>query len=160
MSEPKCVVCSTRSERARQTVFENDAWRATLGANQGYLGTLFVELLEHKEQLSEVSDSQWLSFAVLNRVIEQAERSAFGATMFNWTCFMNNFYLMVPPKPHVHWHVKPRYDHDVVVLGKRFVDPNFGHHYDNSHLAHVSPEQKGAIAESLRAAAGSLDASR
>jgi hypothetical protein len=27
----------------------------------------------------------------------------------------------------LHWHVKPRYDHQVEVAGELFEDPNFGH---------------------------------
>jgi len=151
MSLPECTICSTREERVSQAIFENDSWRACLGANQGYLGTLFIELLEHKENLAQLADAQWLSFAALVRQVERAEREAFGATLFNWSCFMNNFYKVMPPVPHVHWHVKPRYDHDVVVMGHRFVDPDFGHHYDPNHLAHVTPELKDVIAQSLRA---------
>ena len=42
---------------------------------------------------------------------------------------MNNAYQLTPAKPHVHWHVKPRYDHKVELMGEVFQDPNFGHHY-------------------------------
>ena len=121
-----------------------------LSANQGYLGTLFIELVDHKESLPELSDEEWLSFAALTRLVEYAERRAFGAAMFNWTCLLNNFYKSFPPKPHVHWHVRPRYDHEVMVDMHTFIDPNFGHHYDAGHLAHVSSDLKETIAHKLK----------
>lgn len=34
-----------------------------------------------------------------------------------------------PPKPQVHWHFRPRYNHSVEFSGKIFKDPNFGYHY-------------------------------
>jgi diadenosine tetraphosphate (Ap4A) HIT family hydrolase len=150
MSDPKCVICSTRDERVAQVIFWNDHWRAMLSANQGYLGTLFIELVDHKESLPELSDEEWLSFAQLARVIERCERTAFGAAMFNWTCMLNNFYKSFPPKPHVHWHVRPRYDHEVMISNHTFIDPNFGHHYDADHLAHVSSDLKSDISRKLK----------
>lgn len=150
MSDPKCVICSTREERVAQVIFWNDHWRAMLSANQGYLGTLFIELVDHKESLPELNDEEWLSFAELGRVIERAERMAFGAAMFNWTCLLNNFYKSFPPKPHVHWHVRPRYDHEVMISNHMFIDPNFGHHYDAGHLAHVSSDLKSDISRKLK----------
>jgi diadenosine tetraphosphate (Ap4A) HIT family hydrolase len=150
MTDPKCVICSTRDERTPQVIFENEHWRAMLSANQGYLGTLFIELRDHKESLPALSDEEWLSFARLSRIVEFAEREAFGAVMFNWTCLLNNFYKTYPPKPHVHWHVRPRYDHEVTVAGHLFIDPNFGHHYDTGHLAHVSSDLKETVSQMLR----------
>ena len=150
MSDAKCHICSTRAERAPQVIFENEHWLATLSANQGYLGTLFIELNGHKEALSELSDAEWSSFAVLCRQVEAAEKRAFGAVMFNWSCLMNNFYKTLPAKPHVHWHVRPRYDKDVVIGDHTLVDPNFGHHYDKAHLAHISPALKVEISERLQ----------
>lgn len=153
MSPNECPICSTRPERESRAIIENDSWRATLGANQGYVGTLFIELLEHQERLADLSNAQWLGFAAIVRQAERIEAEAFGAAMFNWSCFMNNLYKATPPTPHVHWHVRPRYNREVVVAGQRFVDPNFGHHYDKEHLAHVSPAVKDGIADALRAAA-------
>ena len=150
MSEGECLICKSAPERVHQAVFSNPSWRASLSANQGYLGTLFIELLDHKETLSQLSAVEWSDFSTLVRTIEAAEVAAFSPAMFNWTCRMDNFYQSVPPKPHIFWHVRPRYDHEVKIDGKLMVDPNFGHHFDKDHFAHITPDLKKEIARRIQ----------
>ena len=42
---------------------------------------------------------------------------------------MNNFYKDSAPDPHLHIHVRPRYDKAVVINGSTYSDSEFGHHY-------------------------------
>jgi len=42
---------------------------------------------------------------------------------------MNSFYKESEPNPHLHIHVRPRYDKPVIVNGRSYVDSEFGHHY-------------------------------
>lgn len=42
---------------------------------------------------------------------------------------MNSFYKDAAPDPHLHIHVRPRYDHPVVINGNTYTDNEFTHHY-------------------------------
>lgn len=42
---------------------------------------------------------------------------------------MNSFYKESEPNPHLHIHVRPRYDEPVTVNGRAYIDSEFGHHY-------------------------------
>ena len=42
---------------------------------------------------------------------------------------MNSFYKKSEPNPHLHIHVRPRYDKPVVLNGSTYTDSEFGHHY-------------------------------
>lgn len=79
--------------------------------------------------MADLTPEEWLDFAKLSKKIETSFKKAFGATMFNWACLMNNAYQEKNPKPHVHWHLWPRYSKPVVIQGIKFEDKEFGHHY-------------------------------
>lgn len=111
-------------------IFETNFWKVFLAEDQTYLGYSVVVLKrESCGDLAEVSEEEFLDFLQIVKRFEESLRKSFEATMFNWTCLMNNAYQVTPAKPHVHWHVKSRYDHGVEYSGEMFVDPNFGHHY-------------------------------
>ena len=42
---------------------------------------------------------------------------------------MNSFYKEAAPDPHLHIHVRPRYDKPVMLNGNAYADGEFGHHY-------------------------------
>ena len=42
---------------------------------------------------------------------------------------MNNFYKKAAPNPHLHIHVRPRYDKPLLINGNTYADSEFGHHY-------------------------------
>ena len=42
---------------------------------------------------------------------------------------MNGFYKEAAPDPHLHIHVRPRYDKPVMLNGSAYADGEFGHHY-------------------------------
>ena len=42
---------------------------------------------------------------------------------------MNSFYKEAAPNPHLHIHVRPRYDEPITVNGNAYTDSEFGHHY-------------------------------
>lgn len=152
MNEGECLICKSATEREHQAVFANDSWRASLSANQGYLGTLFIELLDHKPSLAELTAKEWFDFTHLVRIIQLTETEAFSASCFSWSSNLDTFFKHPPPYPHVFWHVRPRYDHEIEIDGRILADPNFGDHYDVEHFAHVSPRLKEAITLQLQAA--------
>ena len=42
---------------------------------------------------------------------------------------MNSFYKETAPDPHLHIHVRPRYDKPVMLNESIYTDSEFGHHY-------------------------------
>ncbi len=63
---------------------------------------------------------------------------------------MNDAYKKSPPKPHIHWHFRPRYDRKVEFAGLLFEDPEFGSHYDKNRTLEVSDETKKKIIEKIK----------
>lgn len=111
--------------------------------NQEYLGRSYVTLKRHCPSLSEISIDEWLDFLSLIKKLENAFSKAFGAISYNWTCLMNDAFKEKPAFPHVHWHIRPRYDKDVTFADTTFIDPEFGHHYArSSERILVLPDEK------------------
>ncbi len=133
-----CEVCAFLP--TNKTLFETDKWAISLAADQGYLGRCYVTLKQHKSDMAELTTDEWLEFAEVVKKLEAGIRQAFGATLFNWSCLMNNAFQVSPALPHVHWHVRPRYEKPIIFEGQEFVDPLFGHHYDSGQSNVVSPE--------------------
>jgi diadenosine tetraphosphate (Ap4A) HIT family hydrolase len=82
--------------------------------------------------------------------LESALRKTFDATMFNWTCLMNDAYKEKIPEPHVHWHFRPRYNHKVKVADLTFEDMEFGHHYDKNNEKKISEDIKKIIVSKIK----------
>lgn len=137
----------------RLLLFETEHWRVGMAEDQRYLGRSYVSLKRECGDLAEVIEPELLDFLAVVRRFEAGARAAFGATMFNWSCLMNNAYQETDPKPQVHWHVRPRYAAAPVVDGEVFEDPNFGHHYlrEDSDKRIVSSERLNTIAMLFRA---------
>lgn len=110
-------------------IFETDHWFVELMKDQLYLGRCVIVLKRECGNLSDITENEIIDFLGLVRKLEQLFKKTFNATMFNWTCLMNNAYKEVEPKPQVHWHFRPRYNSNVEFEGYTFKDPNFGHHY-------------------------------
>ena len=51
---------------------------------------------------------------------------------------MNDFYKSDNPTPHLHIHVRPRYNAPVTLNGKSFVDEEYAHHYDNHKVGKLT----------------------
>lgn len=123
-----CEVCTVLP--TNHPIFETERWMVSLSSDQGYLGRCYVTLKEHKSDLADLTTEEWLEFSGVVKTLEEATRQAFGATLFNWGCLMNNAFQSSPALPHIHWHVRPRYQKPVLFEDIEFVDPEFGHHYD------------------------------
>lgn len=145
-----CEVCELLAA-GEEPIIETMHWRVGLADDQTYLGRAFVTLKTHVGSLSVLSTEQWQELHGVIRRYETACREAFGARLFNWGCLMNNTFKTAEPAPHVHWHVRPRYDRPVTVAGEAFQDEAFGHHYEWRTERRVAPEVMAEIAERLRA---------
>lgn len=134
-------------------VYSTEFWEIIIATDQTYLGRCVVLLKRDCGDLAEVNREEFTD--LLENVIQKLEKActeAFGAKMFNWACLMNNAYQEPDPKPQVHWHFRPRYDHPVEFAGETFEDPNFGHHYKrgDDFNREVSPAVQRKIIEEIR----------
>lgn len=126
--EPKCLICRFVAQRER-VVFESDCWIVFLFPDQAYLGRSVVTAKRHVAALSELAREEWQDRHRAIVIFEQAVRAEFGAEVFNWGCLMNFAFQEEQPRPHVHWHVRPRYREAIIVEGVKFSDDEFGDYY-------------------------------
>jgi diadenosine tetraphosphate (Ap4A) HIT family hydrolase len=111
-------------------IFETPYWQVLLSRDQTYFGRCYIPLKRSCGDLALLTSEEVLDFhQYVVGPLEQIFRGAFNATMFNWSCLMNNAYQVPDPKPQVHWHFRPRFAQPVVLDGFHYKDPNFGHHY-------------------------------
>jgi len=121
-----------------------------LHQNQTYLGYSVVVLKRKAKSMSEITPEEWLDFGNVVKSLETSCKKCFDATMFNWTCLMNYAYKKNPPQPWVHWHFRPRYNHEVIIDNQRFADPNFAHHYDTKKENLVDDKTYSLIIEKIK----------
>jgi len=99
-----------------------------------------------------LTNKEWADLKNLIAKFENTVTKAFGAENFNWSCLMNDAFNQKPAHPHVHWHVRPRYSHEVKFQKILFTDLEFGHHYarGNERQMELKKEQLKEIAEKLK----------
>ncbi|MHA1873090.1 MAG: HIT family protein [Candidatus Heimdallarchaeaceae archaeon] len=131
-------------------IYASEHFNVYLSEDQSLLGRLILVLNRHASSLSDLTSEEIQDFFSNVKIIEKALAESFGATMFNWSCLMNNSYKKQPIFPHVHWHCRPRYAHDVSFAGQVFSDPDFAHHYNNKRKLTVSSEVQHMIITSIR----------
>ena len=63
---------------------------------------------------------------------------------------MNSFYKESAPDPHLHIHVRPRYDKPIVLNGNTYTDSEFGHHYALSKSGVIPVKDKEEVFNQLK----------
>lgn len=91
---------------------------------QEFVGDCIIS--SKKENLSELTEQEWIELGKLEKELERISTKLFNATMFNFCCLMNNAYRD-NEKPHVHFHFIPRYNGERVILNKKYKDKHFGY---------------------------------
>ena len=124
-----CDWCGLSEEDLRSRIYESGSWSVFLSDEQDYVGRCILVLKRHCGSLSELTDDEWDELRDLVRKMEACLKAVLGATLCNWSCLMNSFYKDPAPDPHLHIHVRPRYDKPVVLSGGTYTDSEFGHHY-------------------------------
>ena len=146
-----CAICSwSPDDRDYVFLYETRHWRVVLAPNQSLLGRCVVVLKRHAGDLAELSEDELLEWLTVVRTLEDGLRSAFGATMFNWSCYMNHAYRERSADPHVHWWAVPRYNRPVQLNGQVFNDPHFGSPYDHDRWLTVPKDVHSSIAEGIQ----------
>ena len=123
-------------------IFESKYWEVTLSGDQLYLGRSYVTCKTKRTSLSELSEEEFFDLHGVIKKYESLLKKTFGATLFNWACLMNHAYREKPYTPQVHFHVRPRYEEEVVIGRRVFKDKNFGNHYSlQDTMADRVPEE-------------------
>ncbi len=116
-------------------------WRVVLDASdQCYLGRMYITARRHVEHEEELSFEEWLDLRHVKRRIAKMAKKGLKATHITSALLMNNAYRAQDPRPHVHYHVRPRYSKPQTVGGEVFVDLDFGEHHRRDTPREVSPE--------------------
>ena len=142
----ECFFC----KKPKDIVYKDSYWCLMLDTDQTYLGRCCVVLKRHCGDLAELTKEELLDFHEIAKKLESALKKSFNATMFNWTCLMNDSYKNIPPNPHVHWHFRPRYNHKVEFSGLTFEDKEFAHHYARGTAKEISEDIRKKIIEKIK----------
>ncbi|MBP2046679.1 diadenosine tetraphosphate (Ap4A) HIT family hydrolase [Methanobacterium aggregans] len=146
----ECKYCKIlEKENFGDLLLETRHWIVFLAPNQSLIGTCVLALNRHLENLSGLELEEWQDFAFLVKRMEHTLKGAFNATMFNWGCLMNASYLKNPPEPHLHWHLIPRYNHEVKLNGLTFEDVYFGH-MKPQPIKNISLQTRKIISDKIR----------
>jgi diadenosine tetraphosphate (Ap4A) HIT family hydrolase len=132
-------------------IFSTKNWDVRLSDDQTYFGRLVLVSRTERASLPDLSPEEQKDFFELIRKLEDFYREKFSATMFNYSCLMNNAYRD-GEKPRVHWHFRPRYADPIIVAGVTIADPNFGNHYIPTAFGihdQVSDAARGLLVDSL-----------
>jgi len=131
-------------------IFETKFWKVELNKDQAYLGRCVIFLKRNCGDLADLNKDEILDFLNVVKKLEDKIRISFGATMFNWTCLMNDAYKSDNPKPQVHWHCRPRYKDIIEFEGIKFEDTEFAHHYNNKRHLEIDKEVLNKIANKIK----------
>ena len=146
-----CPICSWPVNNQDYLLLQElQYWRICLAPNQSLLGRCVIHLKRHTGNLANISENESLEFLKVVRYLEEAIRFTFGATMFNWSCYMNHSYRESPPNPHVHWWAVARYDHVVNFGDTVFEDPHFGNPYDHYRVMTAPKNLRLKIAGAIK----------
>jgi len=153
-----CPICAwTSDNRDYLFLYETVYWRICLAPNQSLLGRCVIHLKRHVGDLANLSQDEMIDFLSVIRDVEHALATAFNASMFNWSCYMNHSYREEYPDPHVHWWAVPRYKQSVMLESTVFEDPHFGNPYDHNRWLDVSDSLRLKIAEKITTNLNSIE---
>lgn len=141
----KCVWCNLSEEDKQYQVYETVFWSVFLADEQDYIGRCILDLKRHCGSMSELTDDEWEDLRKLICKAENCLKTVLGATMCNWSCLMNSFYKESEPDPHLHIHVRPRYDKPVIVNENTYIDREFGHHYSVKKCGEISDKDRETV---------------
>ncbi|MCR4885048.1 MAG: HIT family protein [Clostridiales bacterium] len=147
---PNCEWCNLSEEQKKDQVYETAYWSVFLSDEQDYIGRCILVLKRHCGSMSEMTDDEWKELRELICKVETCLKTVLGATLCNWSCLMNSFYKESAPDPHLHIHVRPRYEAPVMVNGRTYIDSEFGHHYAVKKHVEISDKDREEVYTRLK----------
>ena len=145
-----CVWCDLSEEEKQYQLYETAFWSVFLSDEQDYIGRCVLVLKRHCGSLSELTEEEWEELHRLICKIEDCLKTVLGAALCNWSCLMNSFYKESAPDPHLHIHVRPRYDRPVTINGNSYIDGEFGHHYAVKKGGEISDKDREDVFTRLK----------
>ena len=145
-----CDWCSLSEEDKRFQLYESRSWSVFLSDEQDYLGRCILVLKRHCGSLAALTEDEWDELRRLICKVEACLKAVLGATLCNWSCLMNSFYKEPAPDPHLHIHVRPRYDQPVTLNGSIYIDSEFGHHYALNKRRAISDKDREEVFRQLK----------
>ena len=131
-------------------VYESKCWSVFLSDEQDYIGRCILVLKRHCNSMSELTGEEWEELHNLVCKAEACLKAVLGATLCNWSCLMNSFFKDAAPNPHLHIHVRPRYEKPVMLNGNTYTDSEFGHHYGLNKSVAISDNDKEEVFNQLK----------
>ena len=141
----KCSWCNLTDSEKRYLLIDNKYWEVYLADKQDYIGRCILVLKRHCETLSQLNNEEWAELKVLIEQLETIITNSLGANMFNWSFLMNDFYKSETPNPHLHIHVRPRFNAPITINGKTYKDEEYAHHYDNHKQNKLTESEKETV---------------
>ncbi|MFH0714189.1 MAG: HIT family protein [Candidatus Diapherotrites archaeon] len=145
----KCPICQS-PEKNPNLIFQTRYWWFSLANDQYYLGRSFLTAQRHVSSLGKLSKAEWKDFEKLVVRIEKVYAKTFKPALLNWTCMVNGAFQKKPYAPHMHWHIRPRYEKPIRFQGLVFKDKEFGHHYARRTNRKLSKEIQQKIIARLK----------
>ena len=145
-----CDWCNLSEEDKRFQVYESTSWSVYLADEQDYIGRCILVLKRHVGSMSDLTDDEWDELRKLVCKVETCLKTVLGAALCNWSCLMNSFYKDSVPNPHLHIHVRPRFDKPVMINGNAYIDSEFGHHYAVDEYSSLPDRDKEEVFSRLK----------
>ena len=145
-----CDWCNLSEEEKHFQVYESKSWSVFLSDEQDYIGRCILVLKRHCSSMSEMNADEWEDLRKLICKVETCLKMVLGAALCNWSCLMNSFYKESEPDPHLHIHVRPRYDKPVMVNGNIYTDSEFGHHYAMNKCVAIPDDDRETVFSMLK----------
>ena len=146
-----CQFCELLEETDYELALtESKYWVVALSFQQHYPGRSIIVLKRHISSFCDLTVEEMVDFQHQLSALEVAVKKVLGATAFNVALLMNGALATIPPNPHVHFHIIPRYKESITVLGHRFEDTKFGNHYDPVAPEFLSREERCVLAKMIR----------
>jgi len=140
-----CEWCHLTGETAKWLLFETPFWQVFLSDCQDYVGRCILVCKRHCKALSDLTQEEWIELKEITDRLERYFCTQLGAALCNWSCLMNSFYKEDDPMPHLHIHVRPRYDKPVILNGSTYTDSEFGHHYALNKSGTIPAEDREEV---------------
>ena len=96
-------------------IYQTDYWRWSLRPAQCTLGAGILSLKRPAETMSDLTAEEGADLISITKTIESTLKQAFAMEKMNYIMLMMVDY-------HIHYHVIPRYSHDLAFADKSFKD--------------------------------------
>lgn len=140
--------CSLCDPSLGPIIAEGIHWRLVLNHNQDLLGKCFLVSRRHVEDVSNLTEDEWLELHQQLIHITRALARGFHPDHINYTFLQNQ-------DRHVHLHVIPRYAEARMFEEAMFDDPGYPGHYEINGTPHrLAADKEATLALLLAQLAG------